>query len=57
MTGPVAVVGAGSWGTALAVHAAGGGPVRLWCRRPELAAEIGARRTNESYLPGVVLPP
>ncbi|MDH3286085.1 MAG: hypothetical protein OEQ13_15235, partial [Acidobacteriota bacterium] len=35
---PAAVIGAGSWGTALAVHLARQGPVRLWCRRPALAS-------------------
>lgn len=32
-------------------------PVRLWCRRSELAAEINARHTNEQYLPGFALAP
>jgi glycerol-3-phosphate dehydrogenase (NAD(P)+) len=53
---PVAVVGGGSWGTALAVHMARrGGPVRLWVRDPARAAEIAAVRQNERYLPGVAL--
>ena len=53
---PAAVIGAGSWGTALAVHLARQGPVRLWCRRPELASRLAAERRNETYLPGVLLP-
>ena len=53
----IAVLGAGSWGTALAVHLARAGfPTRLWARRPELAAELTARRENEPYLPGAALP-
>lgn len=55
----IGVLGAGSWGTALAVHfaAAGGHPVRLWARRPELARTLAEQRENEDYLPGVELPP
>jgi glycerol-3-phosphate dehydrogenase (NAD(P)+) len=53
----VAVLGAGSWGTALAVHLARvGHEVRLWARDPALAAEISARRFNPIYLPDVILP-
>src|SRR5690349_18538743 len=53
----IAVLGAGSWGTALARHfAAKGYHVRLWARRPELAAEIERTRENARYLPGVRLP-
>lgn len=54
----VAVLGAGSWGTALAVHAAAKGlAVRLWARSPELAERLAAERVNRDYLPGVELPP
>lgn len=53
----VAVMGAGSWGTAFAMIAAdAGAEVRLWARRSEVATEIRERRTNESYLPGIRLP-
>lgn len=53
----VAVIGAGSWGTALAlVLADNGHDVRLWGRRPEQIEEINTIHTNEKYLPGVVLP-
>jgi glycerol-3-phosphate dehydrogenase (NAD(P)+) len=53
----VAVLGAGSWGTALAIHLDRVGvPVRLWARDPELAASMGARRENPRYLPGAALP-
>jgi glycerol-3-phosphate dehydrogenase (NAD(P)+) len=55
--GKVAVMGAGSWGTAFAVmcHDAGGDTV-LWARRPEVADEITTTHRNESYLPGIDLP-
>jgi glycerol-3-phosphate dehydrogenase (NAD(P)+) len=52
-----AVLGAGSWGTALAVHLARvGHEVRLWARDPSLAADIGRRRANPDYLPDVSMP-
>ena len=57
MTGHLAVINAGGWGTALAVLLARGGhAVRLWCRRPELADEIARTRRNETYLRGVTVP-
>ena len=53
----VAVLGAGSWGTALAAHAGRAGhEVRLWARNPALVDEMIARRTNAVYLPGIELP-
>lgn len=53
----VAVLGAGSWGTALAVHLARSGhDVRLWARDPALVSEMHARRANAVYLPDVTLP-
>src|SRR5215207_5597679 len=52
-----AVIGAGSWGTAMAVLLARGGlDVQLGTRSEEKAAEIGAKRENNPYLPGVALP-
>ncbi len=55
----IGVLGAGSFGTALAVLFAGPGGhrVRLWARSPELVAKMAAERANEGYLPGVALPP
>ena len=51
-----AVVGGGSWGTALArLLAAKGQDVRLWVRDPDLAATIERRRENPRYLPGARL--
>ncbi len=53
----VLVVGSGSFGTAIAVVAARrGARVTLWARRPELAAELRARRENTTFLRGVKLP-
>jgi glycerol-3-phosphate dehydrogenase len=52
------VIGAGSWGTALAVLLARGGlDVQLGTRTREQAEEISKARQNNKYLPGVELPP
>ena len=54
----IAVLGAGAWGTALAVQAArAGNAVGLWARSPERAAAIADARENKAYLPGVSLSP
>ena len=54
----VAVLGAGSWGTALAqTLARNGHDVPLWARSGELVAALRESRTNERYLPGVALHP
>jgi glycerol-3-phosphate dehydrogenase (NAD(P)+) len=51
------VVGAGSWGTAVAtLLARGGASVQLVCRTAEQARELSTLRTNVAYLPGVTLP-
>ncbi|MET3727994.1 glycerol-3-phosphate dehydrogenase (NAD(P)+) [Fictibacillus halophilus] len=53
----VAVLGAGSWGTALAIVLADNGHnVSLWGRREDQVNEINNNHKNEKYLPGVVLP-
>ncbi|PYQ88498.1 MAG: glycerol-3-phosphate dehydrogenase [Acidobacteria bacterium] len=53
----VAVLGAGSWGTALAVHLGRTGhDVRLWGRDRSLVDDTEARRANAVYLPDVTLP-
>ena len=53
----VAVLGAGSWGTALAVHLGRlGHHVPLWARDGSLIAEMAARRANPIYLPDARLP-
>ena len=51
------VIGAGAWGTAMAVHLARRGQhTALVPRRPEHAAQLQAARENRDYLPGVRLP-
>lgn len=53
----VAVLGAGSWGTAFAkVLADAGTDVTLWSRRAEVASTVNGSRSNPGYLPGVELP-
>jgi len=53
----LAVLGAGSWGTALAALTARNGvPTRLWGRDPAALAAIAAARCNQRYLPGIELP-
>lgn len=54
---PVAVLGSGGWGTALAVHLGRlGKPVWLWGRNQSLVTKMVANRENRLYLPGVELP-
>ena len=52
----VAVVGAGSWGTAVAGLVSNNADTVLWVRRPDLADTIAERHENSDYLPGVALP-
>ena len=55
--GPVAVLGAGSWGTALAVQAARAGHAAiLWGRDRTLLETLRHERRNERYLPGATFP-
>ena len=57
MSKSIAVIGAGAWGTALAVlQAKAGRQVTLWARDPQKASEMQASRVNPR-LPGVELPP
>jgi len=54
---PIAVLGAGSWGTALAIHLARvGHDVRLWARDPDLVEQMRGRRANSRYLSDFTLP-
>ena len=54
----IAVVGAGSWGTALAIQLARQHhEVQLWGRNREAMAELSSARCNAAYLPGVFFPP
>ena len=50
------VLGAGAWGTALAVNSAARHSTRLWARDAAQAAQMRAGRANQRYLPGVALP-
>lgn len=53
----ITILGAGSWGTALAIHLARiGHDVRLWARDAGLVEEMASSRTNPRYLPGLSLP-
>ena len=53
----ITVIGAGSWGTAIAfVLAENGHDCLLWARRSEQSEEITDKHTNHAYLPGIVLP-
>ncbi len=57
MSTPIAVLGAGSWGTALAVLLAGNGhPTLLWARDTAQVAAMARERCNRRYLPEVVFP-
>ncbi|MGE0032107.1 MAG: NAD(P)H-dependent glycerol-3-phosphate dehydrogenase [Steroidobacteraceae bacterium] len=55
---PIVVLGAGSWGTALAIQFARGGErTVLWGRAEDDPAELARARRNERYLPGAEFPP
>jgi glycerol-3-phosphate dehydrogenase (NAD(P)+) len=54
----VGVVGAGAWGTTLAIKLAEAQrPVTLWAHTAEAAEELASTRENRRYLPGIVFPP
>jgi len=53
----LAVLGSGSWGTALAVHFGRCGfEVLQWCREPEVVESVETGRENVAFLPGVKYP-
>jgi glycerol-3-phosphate dehydrogenase (NAD(P)+) len=55
---PIVVLGAGSWGTALAIQfARGGGPTVLWGRAEDEPEKLARERVNTRYLPGAPFPP
>lgn len=57
MSKRIAVLGAGSWGTALSISLASTGhDVVLWARREEAAEYIRKERHNKSYLPDAIIP-
>ncbi|WP_280154530.1 NAD(P)H-dependent glycerol-3-phosphate dehydrogenase [Piscinibacter sp. XHJ-5] len=51
------VLGAGAWGTALAISIGARHATRLWARDAAQAERMRGERRNERYLPGVALPP
>jgi glycerol-3-phosphate dehydrogenase (NAD(P)+) len=53
----VAVLGAGSWGTALAAASARATPTLLWARDPQLASDLARTGENARYLPRIAMPP
>ena len=58
MTDQIGVIGAGAWGTTLAVLLADAQrPVSLWTHSSETAEKLAHERTNDRYLPGIVFPP
>ncbi|QMV75670.1 NAD(P)-dependent glycerol-3-phosphate dehydrogenase [Comamonas piscis] len=52
----ILVIGAGAWGTALAMHAAARHSVQLWARDAQQASQLHTSRENQRYLPGIRLP-
>ena len=52
----LALLGAGAWGTALAIALARAHDVVLWARNSELAETLRTTRSNARYLPGYALP-
>lgn len=52
----IGILGAGAWGTALAVTLASRHTVTLWARAADQVASMHATRSNPRYLPGVTLP-
>jgi glycerol-3-phosphate dehydrogenase (NAD(P)+) len=57
MTKRIAIIGAGSWGTALAIIAARAGhEVTLWSRDPEVVKSINEQRINSRYLTTALIP-
>lgn len=52
----IAVLGAGAWGSALAVRLSGHAEVALWARSAEQVEAMAGSRANARYLPGIPLP-
>ena len=55
-SGPIVILGAGAWGTALAIALAPRRQVVLWGRDAAAVAAMTSTRENKSYLPGVAIP-
>lgn len=57
-SGQIAILGAGSWGTAMAIHLAKSGKsVMLWGHNPQHVSEMSEERCNQRYLPSIEFPP
>ena len=52
----IAVLGAGAWGTALAIAFAGKHAITLWSRESDVAADLHSTRENHRFFPGYKLP-
>jgi len=52
----ITIVGAGAWGTALAISLANNHSITLWARNAEQIDEMKSSRSNERYLPDIELP-
>ncbi len=57
LSGKITVLGAGAWGTAVAIALAARHDVLLWGRNAAAMQEVAASRENRAYLPGFPLPP
>jgi glycerol-3-phosphate dehydrogenase (NAD(P)+) len=54
--GEIAVIGAGAWGTALAIVAAGNAKVAMWAREDDVRDSIATAHENRRFLSGIALP-
>jgi glycerol-3-phosphate dehydrogenase (NAD(P)+) len=52
----IAILGAGAWGTALAISLSGRHQITLWARRPEVCTLLRSKRQHPTALPGITLP-
>ncbi len=52
----IAVLGAGAWGSALAISLSARHQISLWTKVPDHAIEMNRYRTNQNFLPGYALP-
>ena len=57
LAGKITVLGAGAWGTAVAMALAARHDVLLWGRNAQAMQDVAANRENRAYLPGFALPP
>ena len=54
----IAIIGAGAWGTGLAIGLGRNGShrIRLWAHEPEVRESIAARHVNQQFLPSQIIP-